>query len=150
MGDQRFLDWERALAAEKSAKFRGSASIKLEVLHFEREADEQNTRRFQELFRSGGHHRQDSRNHVLAFIDPQSLSAALRMSDLSVDILLINSHGGYKELNFPPGFRLRCLHDLSRARAGAQCLPPGDGRWVVDLFSGGDMPPLGLPACRDD
>jgi hypothetical protein len=139
MNDQRFLEWERALAAEKSAKSRGSASIKLEALDFQRDSDERNTRRLKNLFRKGGHHRLDSRNHVLAVIDTQSLENALRDSNVSADMLLDNSQGSYRELNFPPGFKLRCLHGLDRAQAAAQSLPPHDRRWVVDLFVEGDI-----------
>jgi hypothetical protein len=56
MNDQRFLEWERALAAEKSAKSRGSASIKLEALDFQRNSDERNTRRLRNLFRKGSYY----------------------------------------------------------------------------------------------
>jgi hypothetical protein len=139
MDDQRFLDWERALAVEKSAKSRGSANIKLEVLYFQRDSDDRNTRRLTTLFRKGGHHRLDSHNHVLAVIDAQSLESALRDSGLSADMLLDNSQGSYRDLNFPPGFRLRCLHGVDRVQAAAQSLPPRDRRWVVDLFVEGDI-----------
>jgi hypothetical protein len=145
MGDSRFRDWERRLAAEKSAKSRGSASIKLEVLAYEREADDQNTKRLQKLFKNGGHCRLDSRNHVVAVIDPHALNAAIQASGLLPDMLLDNSQGHYSELNFPPGFRLKCLHGLDSARAAALSLPPDDRRWIVDLFVGGSvaLPVLG-------
>jgi hypothetical protein len=147
MGDQRFLDWEHALAAEKSAKAVGSASVKLEVLDFQHDDDERNTQRLKSLFKKGGHCRLDVRNHILAVIDPQSLDAALRASGLSADMLLDNPQGTYKQLNFPPGVRLHCLHGLDRARAAAQSLPPGDRRWVVDLFLGGGVIPSRLAMC---
>jgi hypothetical protein len=146
MGDQRFLDWERALAAEKSAKAVGSASVELDFQH---DDDEKNTNRLKSFFKKGGHCRLDIRNHILAVIDPHSLDAALRASGLSADMLLDNPQGTYKQLNFPPGVRLHCLHGLDRARAAAQSLPPGDRRWVVDLFLGGGVTPLNLAMCRD-
>jgi hypothetical protein len=149
MGDEAFLDWEQSLAAEKHAKFRGSANIKLELLKYEREVDEQNTKRLQGLFKKGGHSRVDSRNHVIAVIDPLSLDAAIVASGLSAGTLLDNSQGCYKELNFPSGFQLRCLHGLDSARAAAQSLPPGNRRWVVDLYVGGGVVSF-IPATNRD
>jgi hypothetical protein len=149
MGDEAFLDWEQALAAEKHAKFRGSAKIKLELLKYEREVDEQNTKRLQSLFKKGGHYRVDSRNHVIAVIDPLSLDAAIVASGLSASMLLDNPQGCYKELNFPPRFQLKCLHGLDSARAAAQSLPPGNRRWVVDLYVGGGVVFLILATDRD-
>jgi hypothetical protein len=139
MGDEVFLDWEQALAAEKHDKFRGSANIKLDVLEPGREVDEQNAKRLQSLFKKGGHYRVDSRNHVVAVIDQRSLDAAIIASGLSAHMLLDNPQSCYKELNFPPGFQLKCLHGLDSARAAAQSLPPGNRRWVVDLFVGGGV-----------
>jgi hypothetical protein len=148
MGDQVFLDWERELAAERHAKSRGSASIKLEVLDYEREADEHNTKRLQGLFKKGGHFRLDSRNHVVAVIGPQALDAAMQASGLTADMLLEHPQGRYNELNFPPGFRLKCLHGLDSARAAARSLPPRDRRWIVDLFVGGDTIAAVFAGCK--
>jgi hypothetical protein len=144
MDEQAFLHWECTLAAEKSAKFRGSASIKLKVLVFEREANERSAKRLRDLFSKGGHYRLNSCNHVLAVIDLQSFDAAIQASGLSADMLQNNPQGCYKELNFPPGYQLRCLHGLDSARAAAQSVLPGDRRWVVDLFVGGNVLPLSL------
>jgi hypothetical protein len=149
MDDQTFLDWERELAAEKRAKCRGSASVKLEVLYYNREADEQNTKRLKHLFKKGGHFRLDGCNHVLAIIDPQSLDTAIQASGLSADMLLDNPQGQYNELDFPPGFRLKCLHGLDSARAAAQSLPQGDRRWIVDLFVAGSIISIFFVLYRD-
>lgn len=55
MSRPRFVEQERRLAAELSAKSRGTASVKIEVLHFLfkelREEDEKNTQRLKKLFR---------------------------------------------------------------------------------------------------
>jgi hypothetical protein len=54
-------------------------------------------------------------------------------------MLLDNSQGSYRELNFLPGFQLRYLHSLDRAQAAAQSLPAYNRRWVVDLFVEGNI-----------
>ena len=69
----RFLEEERRQEAERSIKYRGTASIKLDVLHFpckeSREPDKKNVERLRNLFRrEGGCRRLDLRNHIPAVI----------------------------------------------------------------------------------
>jgi hypothetical protein len=69
----RFLEQERRQEAERSIKYRGTASIKLDMLHFpckeSREPDKNNVDRLKNLFREeGGYRRLDLRNHIPAVI----------------------------------------------------------------------------------
>jgi hypothetical protein len=65
------------LASEKSARYRGSASIMLDVLHFGHEQDTKNVQRLELLFRKTGYDWFDVQNHVPAIIDKQTLDAAI-------------------------------------------------------------------------
>ncbi|KAH7108729.1 hypothetical protein B0J11DRAFT_241648 [Dendryphion nanum] len=135
----RFLDTNRRHVAERSIKYRGTASIKLNVLHFpcekSRQLDENNVERLRNLFREeGGCRRLDLRNHVPAIISQSQLEAAITASQISAERLLEDARNGYPELDFPPGYRLECLHGRHRILAAAQVLPPEDRRWTVDLY----------------
>ncbi|KAH8799663.1 hypothetical protein F5884DRAFT_113249 [Xylogone sp. PMI_703] len=143
----RFLEQERRQEAEKSINYRGTASIKLEVLYFlcveSREPDKKNVERLKSLFRGeGGCRRLDLRNHIPAVISESELEAAIAASKISSERLLEDGHDGYPELNFPPGYQLECLHGRHRALAAAQVLPPEDRRWTVDLYLRSMTPPF--------
>lgn len=125
------------MAAERKAKYKGAASIKIQVLHFQHKQDKQNVKNLEKLFRTG-YDRLDVRNHIPAIIDQQSLNAALEKSGTSADALLGGAHDSYVELDFPPGFQLPCLHGRDRVDAAANLLPVGDKRWIVDLYLSGD------------
>src|SRR4051794_10725259 len=88
----RLQDQERRLAAERSLKYRGTASIKIEALHFPqdkaRELNEKNVARLKRCFREEGCRRLDLRNHIPAVIDQSQLNAALRASEISAERLL--------------------------------------------------------------
>jgi len=69
----RFLEEERRQEVERSIKYRGTASIKLDVLHFpreeSREPDEKNIERPRNLYRGeGGCRRLDLRHHIRAIV----------------------------------------------------------------------------------
>jgi hypothetical protein len=68
----RFLEQEQRQEGERSIKYRGTASIKLDVLHFpceeSREPDKKNVKRLRNLFREEGGCL-DLRNHIPAVID---------------------------------------------------------------------------------
>ena len=127
------------LATEKITKYRGSASIKLEVLHFEHEQDPKNARKLELLFRKTGYDHLDVQNHVPAIIDKQTLETAVRDSGLTAEMLRVNLGGSYPELNFPPGLQLECLHGKDRVQAAARLLPKKDRRWIVDLYLAGSV-----------
>jgi hypothetical protein len=139
----RFLERERKLAAEKRRKYRGRASIRLDVLQFpeennsgdEREPDPSNIKRLKDLFRdAGGPERLNSRNFIAALIDQDQLDEAIRASETSAGELLDDS---LPELDFPTGYQLRCLNGLDRAGAAEKVLFSGDKRWTVELYLAG-------------
>jgi len=141
----RFLEEERRQEAERGIKYRGTASIKLDVLHFpreeSREPDKKNVERLRDLFRGeGGCRRLDLRNHIPAVISQARLEAAIVASGTSAARLLEDARDSYPELDFPPGYRLECLHGRHRILAAAQVLPVEDKRWTVDLYLEGMTP----------
>jgi hypothetical protein len=140
MSGTRFIEVTRSIQEEKIIKYRGTASIKLDVLHFpdSRDLDEQNIERLKRLFRGErGCRSEDLQNHIPAVIDQHQLDAALRASGITADRLLANSPGGYAEIDFPPDFRLECLHGRHRIRAAAETFPSRVKRWPVDLYLAG-------------
>ncbi|KAF2843888.1 hypothetical protein T440DRAFT_462707 [Plenodomus tracheiphilus IPT5] len=54
-------------------------------------------------------------------------------------MLIHNAPDGYKALEFATGVQLECLHGVDRVQAARQILPPGDRRWVVDLYLEGSF-----------
>src|SRR6185312_6706744 len=117
------------------AKFRGTASVNIEVLDFpctkKREKDEKNTKRLKELFKKAkGCSDWKLFNHIPAVIDQHQLTEALARSGISSEALL-TSHDGHIELDFPTGFRLCCLRGQHRALAAKEVLPAGSRRWTV-------------------
>lgn len=125
----RFQDQERRLAREKTIKYKGTVSIKIEVLHFPwhntGEPDERNVERLKKCFRDEGCRRLALRNHIPAVIDQPQLDVALRTSGIPPGQPLEDPRDGYPELEFPPGYQLECLHGQDRVRAAAKVLLPG-------------------------
>jgi hypothetical protein len=78
--------------------------------------------------------RLDLRNHIPAVISQPQLEAAIEASRTSAERLLEDARDDYPELDFPPGYRLECLHGRHRTLAAAQVLPLEDRRWTVDLY----------------
>jgi len=136
-----FVEQERRLTAELSAKFRGTASVQIEALEFPfkglREEDQKNTERLAELFREDkGYRDWPFCNHIPAVIEQRDLDAALVRSGISPGALLEISDGQL-ELDFPVGFRLSCLRGRHRVLAAKDVLPSRSRRWTVDLFLSG-------------
>jgi hypothetical protein len=140
-----FLEEEHRLALETRKKYRGTASVKLEVLHFAYEEDAENVTRLKRFFRKNGCNRLDIRNHIPAIINQEQLDIAIEYSKISAKALMASSptdpRGSYPTLSFPPEFRLKCLHGLDRVRAGADILPPGEKHWTVDFYLEGSKHP---------
>ena len=59
MQNARFLEHERRFAAERRIKYRGTASVNLEVLYFIYEKDEENIARLKNFFRKNSCDRLD-------------------------------------------------------------------------------------------
>jgi len=142
MRQTRYQKEELRLEAEKRVKYKGTARIKLEWLHFRwnepRELDSKNVERLKSNFRRDCR-RLDIHNHIPALINQQDLNAATQASEVSAQSLLSNPQGGYPELNFPTGYQLECLHGRHRIQAAKEVLPCGDKWWTVDLYLAGIM-----------
>ena len=141
MSRRRIVEQERRLAAELSAKFRGTASVNITMLDFPfkklRDEDEKNTERLEKLFKKQRSCRDwEVFNHIPAVIEQDQLNAALARSGISPEALL-EARDGHLELDFPTGFRLRCFRGRHRALAAKDHLPLGARRWTVDLYLSG-------------
>jgi hypothetical protein len=141
----RFIERERRIAAERILKLRGAARVKIEVLHFphepkiSRDVDDKHAEKLTTLLKAGNE--QDIsqfRSRIPAIIDQQQLEDAIAVSGISAERLL--DPRNCPELDFPAGFRLKCLHGKHRIKAAANIHPYG--RWVVDLYLAGKGPCL--------
>ena len=137
----RFCEQELRLQTERCVKYKGTARVRLENLHFEwnepRELSRKNVERLKEIFRMEDVHRLEPSNHVPAVIEPADLEAAMQVSEVSAEKLLSNPDNNPPALRFPPEHRLRCLHGRHRIQAARETLPPIDAWWTVDLYLAG-------------
>jgi hypothetical protein len=139
MSRRRFVEQERRLAEELSAKFKGTASVNIAILDFPfkklRDEDEKNTERLEKLFKKQkGCRDWDVFNHIPAVIQQDQLDAALERSRISSEALL-EARDGHLQLDFPTGFLLSCLRGQHRALAAKASR--GNTRWTVDLYDSG-------------
>jgi hypothetical protein len=139
MARRRFVEQERRLAEELSAKFRGTASVNIAVLDFPfekiRDEDDKNIERLEKLFKKQKSCRDwDVFNHIPAVIQQDQLDAALERSNISSKALL-DARDGHLQLEFPSGFLLSCLRGQHRALAAK--VSRGSPRWTVDLYDSG-------------
>lgn len=139
----RLLGKERSIVTEKALKCKGMVSVRLDVLSFPEIKTKDptklksNVNRLKKAFQDEGCWRLPLPNHIPAQIDKQSLDAALRHSQRSSKELFVGPRDEYPELEFPPGYQLKCLDGQSRALAAAKVLPVADRRWIVDLYAAG-------------
>jgi hypothetical protein len=138
MRQSRFLDQERRLAVERRIKYKGTARIRLDVLHFQwnepRELNQKNLERLKKCFRTEGCRRLELENHIPATIKESQLDEVIVASGISADALLSNLNNDYPELKFPADYQLECLHGRHRVQAGRETLPSRDKWWTVDLY----------------
>ena len=103
MPQNRIGEQDRQLKAERRVKYRGTARIGLEWLHFHsekrRELDRRNVERLKTIIRKDCR-RLDVHNHIQALVEQEHLDVALRIS--RVELL---SHPP-PELVFPPSYQL--------------------------------------------
>ncbi|KAH6703055.1 hypothetical protein BKA61DRAFT_660971 [Leptodontidium sp. MPI-SDFR-AT-0119] len=108
MPHSRFADREERLATEGREKYRGTARIRLEALHFPRgepwELDRKNIEKLKKCFEKGQCDRV-TRNHIPAVIDQSQLTQALNDSSVSAERLLNNHDSPHPTLKFPAGFQ---------------------------------------------
>ncbi len=133
-------DQEKRLEREKRDKYLGSARVDLERLDFSCDGlgavDVANVKWLVSVFERQGCFPDGSRYHIPAIINQQQLQQAVQSSRISSDALLDQTHRERPELQFPPGFRLRCLHGRHRVQAGKEMAPP-QRWWTMDLYLDG-------------
>lgn len=138
MHRSRCSQQELQLQAERSVKYRGTARVRLENLHFEwnepRELSRKNVERLKEVFRLENVRRLEPRNHIPAVLDQANLDEALQASEILAEQLMTNPHNDPPVLKFRPHRRLTCLHGRHRIQAAREILPPTDAWWTVDLY----------------
>jgi hypothetical protein len=130
--------FEAKLDAERTRKFKGSARVRLEFLHFPedpvRKLDKKNVKRLKSSYKDGGCHQCDRRNRVNAVLDEPNLHNAVQLSRTSLNALLSAGPSEWPQLTFPPNFRLTCLNGQHRIQAGKEYLAPDAKWWIVDLY----------------
>ena len=138
MRQPQFSVQEVRLQAERYIKYRGTARVRLEYLHFEwgepRELKRKNVERLKEIFRIDNVRRLEPGNHIPALIDQADLDVAIQASELSAETLLSNPDNDPPVLKFSPCYRLTCLHGRHRIQAARETLSPRDAWWSVDLY----------------
>ncbi len=135
----RVREEEVRLEAEKRLKFKGTARIRLEQLHFPwndaKELNEKNMDRLKGIYQKHGCRRVEVRHRVPALIDEGRLDATIAAAGISPSTLVRPSTTDvYPELVFPNGQRLECLHGRHRIQAGKAFLSARDKWWTVDLY----------------
>ena len=137
----RSSEQELRIQAERYVKYRGTARVSLEVLHFQwdepRELSRKNVERLKEVFRIDNVRRLEPRNHVPAVVDQSGLDNAILASKISAEALLSNPDNDPPTLKFPALYQLTCLHGRHRIQAARETLPPSDAWWTVDLYLAG-------------
>lgn len=140
MPPSRFADREERLATEGRLKYRGTARIGLEILHFPwsepREPNQKSLEKLKKCFEKGQCDRL-TQNHIPAVIDQSQLDDVLDASQVSAARLLTNTDSPRPELRFPAGYQLRCLHGRHRVLAAREVLPPQERWWTVDIYLAG-------------
>ena len=138
MSPSAFSVRECKLQAERCVKYKGTARIRLEHMHFEwnetRELNRKNVERLKDVFRTENTRRLEPRNHIPAVVDQAELDIALQISKFSAETLLSNPDAEPPALRFPKHHRITCLHGRHRVQAAQETLPPTDAWWVVDFY----------------
>ncbi len=142
MRQARAQEEEVRFEAEKRFKFKETARIRLEQLHFPwnnaKELNEKNVDRLKAIFQQHGCRRLEVQHHVLAIIDEGRLDAAIATAGNSPRTLASPPTAVvYPELVFPNGYQPECLHGQHRIQAGKEFPSARDKRWTVDLYLSG-------------
>ncbi len=108
---------ELSLESERASRYLGTARIELKWLHIDvTEVSRKHVQTLKLRFAKDCC-RLDPRNHIPAIIDRVDYDSALRISNLSDDLLRKNSNGNYPDLTFWPAFKLEYLHGRYRIEA---------------------------------
>lgn len=146
---QDHAEIERRISRDRTANFRGTALVRLEVLDFDakgsRDADykeklkrsdfDKNVKRLKGIFRKGCYPFRPG-NRISATVDQRTLDDAIRASpaETTLEALLKNPCEEPPVLKFPPNYRLKCLQGRSRVQAAKEILPAQEWFWAVELY----------------
>jgi len=142
MSGTGFIAASRRIGSEKHHKKLGTARVKLDLLDFPNSGglDQKNVERLKRLFLGEhGCKPEELENRIPAVVDEGQLHEAAHTSGVSHEALL-SSGPDFPRLDFPAGFRLKCLRGRHRAKAAQEAFRSNDRRWVVDLFAAGTWP----------
>ena len=135
---------DQELHRERCSKYRGTARVRISNLRYYTDQVEKTlyerpeiVKNLEKVFAKEGCRRHMSEHRVSVLISQQELEAAAARSDTTLDGLVENANEP-SELKFPVPVSLPYLHGLHRLRAAAECLPPGDNLWPVDLYLQGE------------
>ena len=125
------------LCEDRSASFRGTGRVGLDLLDFQKPPDNlpsKNVVRLREIFRNEGCLPLEPVNRIVAIVSPEKLNDVLRASAVTHDQLLDNPNGVPPVLKIPRHDPLRCLDGRSRVEAAKGVLAPGKRYWAVDFY----------------
>ena len=91
MRQRRMERYKAELEAERRAKFKGTARIRLEYLDFPKYRRNENAERLKLCIEHGGCYRLGSQYHVIAVIDQSLLDNAIQAANTSYAALLSNA-----------------------------------------------------------
>ena len=130
-------DKQLRLCEDRSASFRGTGRVALDLLDFQKPDDNppsKNIVRLREIFRNEGCFPLEPANRIVAIVSPEKLDKVLRASAITSDQLLDNPNGVPPVLKIPRDNPLRCLDGRSRIEAAKGILVPGKRYWAVDFY----------------
>lgn len=131
---------EQKISKDKLSKYKGTARISLEHLHFPhpcRQVDYRIIYQLKRDFEGEGCIKDDPNNRVPAVIDDEILNAGLEKLQISIDTFTATSKNKPPLLQLGRDVRLECLHGKHRILAAKDFLDVPDRWWMVDLYSTG-------------
>lgn len=141
MQQSQFLKQEHKLAKEKRIKYKSTACIRLNVLHFQwnksRELNQKNLKRLKNCFWIKECCQLKLKNHVSAIIDQLQLDNVMQASNILTSVMMTNQTDNYSELNFSAEYQLKCLHKHHQVQTDKEFLSSRDKWWTVNLYLAG-------------
>ena len=119
---------------ERYQKYLGIANVKLQTLEFPpSESEKYKDHLISRFLQQGCRSSKDLRHRINATISQEDFNFAIETSRISQTTLLVDSPP-YAELDFPPGFRLQCLHGKAVIKAAEEIFDGENERWLVNFY----------------
>ncbi|KAH7033935.1 hypothetical protein B0J12DRAFT_766223 [Macrophomina phaseolina] len=128
---------EELYLEERRAHFHGSAKVDLHSIsmNYGQETNPDTVKRLIKIFQTQGCARLDPANHVPVLVEQSVLDQALRDANASPSDLLQQFATNLPHINFPPEYKLTCVHGHHRLLAAEAYLLPEERWWCVDLYT---------------